>query len=348
MAKLNIQQTINKRESKLSDMIETATGGGKLVNKDLFDTPAKRERFRKMANDPSYVEFVDGDEMSRDRAIQYINSAQYPNQIIEQLGRMWDVVDRISKVPASIEAISENSNESGILFERKIQVSRINTITLMNRIKNFHAKAAEAYFWQFQTSYNGTERHFSTPDGKKAIILNRRVFNPKDGKIYVQNRPDQIPRCQVICTESKSSPNKTIRDRAIYSEMYNLSTQTNPEYASLFFKLIIKTMELDEKEKDEVLEISKIQQMRDRLRIETEIMGLMAQASQSQLVDTQTKMALQQMLQQAQQGAPEEIPTQETPEDEIPQGEFIDPGMEESEMEQEGMADEQLLPADRA
>ena len=326
----DIQQTINKRESKLTDIIATATGGGKLVNKDMFDTPAKRERFRQKANDPGYIEFVDGDELGKERAIQYINSAQYPSQLIDQLNRMYEIVDRVSKVPAALEAISENANESGILFERKIQVARINTITIVNRIRDFYKKCAEGYFWQWQAAYNGPERTFSTSDGKYVAHLNRRVFNHKDGKVYIENRPDQIPRCHVICTESKSSPNKTIRDRAIYSELYNLSTQTNPEYASFFFELILNTMELDDEHKLRLKEISTLQQVRDRMRITTEMASLDATSAQSSLMGVQAKVGLQQIMAQMQQqqsepqqipeseiqsqgGAPEEFPIEEAP-----------------------------------
>ena len=344
----DIQQTINKRESKLTDMISTATGGGKLVNKDMFDTQVKRERFRKHANDPGYVEFVDGDELGKERAIQYINSAQYPSQIIEQLNRMWEIVDRVSKVPAALEAISENANESGILFERKIQVARINTITLLNRISDFYKKCAEGYYWQWQTAYNGPERSFSTSNGKYMATLNRRVFNHEDGKVYIENRPDQIPRCHVICTEAKSSPNKVIRDRAIYSELYNLSTQTNPEYASFFFELMLDTMDLDDEHKLRLKEISTLQQVRDRMRLTTEMANLDATAAQSSLVGVQAKLGLQQILAKINQQQPQQQP-QQIPEDEI-QSQGGDPlPMEEAPMSENELPAEEpaMLAADQ-
>jgi hypothetical protein len=316
---MDIQSTINKRESKLTDMISTAQGGGKLVNKNLFDGPVERQRFREKANDPSYVEFVEGEELSKERAIHYINSNQYPSQIINQLERMWDIVDRVSKVPAALEAISENSNESGVLFERKIAVARVNTITIMNRIRDFRKKMAECYFNQFQVAYNGPEREFTTIDGKRNVVLNRRVFNPKDGKIYVENRPDQVPRCHVIATESKSAPNKMIRDRAIFSELYNLSTQTNPEYASFFFELMLETMDLDENHKQRLSEISAIQKVRDKQRLRTEIDSLLSQSKIANFQGAEADMGLQQILGQLQGQEPEQIPQEAIPEEDVPE-----------------------------
>jgi hypothetical protein len=333
---VDIQRTINKRESKLTDMISTAQGGGKLVNKNLFDDPVAMERFKNRANDPSYIEFVEGEELSKERAIHYINSNQYPSQIINQLMRMWDIVDRVSKVPAALEAISENANESGVLFQRKLAVARVNTITIINRIRDFRKKVAEAYYNQFQLAYNGPERTFSTTDGKRSTTLNARVFNEQDGKVYIQNRPDQTPRCQVIATESRRSPNRMMQDRAIYSELYNLSVQTNPEYASFFFELLLSTMDLDEEHKQRLLEISTLQKLRDKQRMHTEIDTLLSQSSQAKFAGIQADMGVQQLLQQL-QGQQQDVPVAQIPQEEVPE----EPLLEEStlpspEEEQEG------------
>lgn len=340
---IDIQQTINKRESKLTDLISTAQGGGKMVNENLFTDPAAKERFRQRANDPSYVEFVDGDEMTGKQSIQYINSNEYPAQIINQLQRMWEIVDRVSKVPAALEAISENANESGVLFERKLQVARINTITIVNRVKDFRKKLAEAYYEQFQLSYNGPERTFK--EGKNKIVLNRRVYNKQEGKFYVENRPDQIPRCRVVATESKSSPTKMAKDRAIYSELYNLSVQTNPQYASFFFELLLGTMDLDEDKKARLDELSALQQIRDKISIQTEITGQLAQGKGAMLQGMQADQQIQQLMQQLQgggppQGGPEQ--QEQLAEEDIPQ-EGDGNSIPEEDVEQP-----EPLPADQA
>lgn len=322
---MDIQQTINKRESKLTDMISTAQGGGKLVNKNLFDGPTERQEFLDRANDPAYVGFVEGEELSKERAIHYLNANQYPSQIINQLERMWDIVDRVSKVPAALEAMSENSNESGVLFERKLAVARVNTITIMNRIRDFRKKLAETYYNQFQVAYNGPEREFSTPDGKMNTVLNRRVFDAKTGKTYIENRPDQIPRCQVIATESRKTPNRMSRDRAIYQELYNLSTQTNPEYASFFFELMLGTMDLDDNHKARLEEISSIQKIRDKQRIKTEIDTLLSTSKQAGFTGLQADMGSMQIIQQLQGGGQQQQPQQALiAEDDIPQEPMMD------------------------
>lgn len=316
---IDIQQTINKRESKLTNMIDTATGGGKLVNKDLFKTADQRKRFESDNAKPDYVEFVDGDEMSKERAVHYLNNNQFPSTLINQLERMWEIIDRVSKVPAAMDAISGSANESGILFDRKLEVSRLGLVTIINRVKNFRKTMAEMYYEQWQLSYNGPERMMAPNDGDRQVILNKRVFDKKQGRLYIENRPDQIPRSMVIVRESKSSPNRKMRDRAVYSELFNLSTQANPEYTSFFFQKLIETMDLSDEDKVELDVISSFQKIRDRKRLSAEISTLDSQEKQAALTSLQSILSMQQL---SGGGGEAEgpVPTSRIPADEIPSG----------------------------
>jgi len=313
---IDIQETINRRESKLTDMIGTATGGGKLVNKDLFKTAEQRRRFEKEANNPGYIEFVEGEELSKERSIHYLNSNQFPSTLINQLERMWDIVDRVSKVPAAMDAMSESANESGILFERKLQVSRMGLMTISNNLKNFRHSLAEAYYEQWQLAYNGPEREFATRDGRHRVTLNRRVFNADDGRLYIENRPDQIPRCHVVVTESKNSPNRMLSNRAIYSDLYNLSAQANPQspYTSFFYRRLLETMPLSDSDKAELESISFFEKIKDRKRMEAEIANLDATSKQAALMGLQAMMQIENM------GRGQEVlPAAQIPEEDIPQ-----------------------------
>jgi hypothetical protein len=296
---MDIQDTINRRESKLTDMIETAQGGGKLVNRDLFRSPEARARFQKFANDPKYIEFVDGEELSKEKSIQYINSNQYPSQIINQLERMYEIVDKISKVPAAMEAMSESTNESGVLFNRKLQVARLSSATIMGRMKRLRVNLAEAYYWQFQLTYNGPEREFSTADGKHKTVLNERIFDPETEKRYIKNRPNMIPRVVVIATEARNSPNQMLADQALYSELFSNSAQTNPDYANIFYEQLLMSMPLGEDVKAQVAEINLLKRISTRKKILAELANFDATEKQSLLMSAQAATQLGQILAQA-------------------------------------------------
>ena len=342
----DIQRSINKREAKLTDIINTSTGGGKLVNRDLFKTDKERERFRKEANNPSGIWFVDGDELTKERAIHYINSNQFPSTVVNQLQRLWDVIDRISKVPAAMDAMAEGANESGILYARKLQMSRVGLITLVQRVKDFRKKLGEVYYEQWRITYTGPERKFSTLDAKYSTILNKRVFNDAESRYYIQNRPDMIPRCSVIVMESKSSPNRMLRDREVYFELFKFAAQSDPEHSQFFFRRVMDTMELSEEDKVELKEIELMQKVRMRKKLMADIAGLDAQAKQAALMSLQSVMQIQQII--GQQMPQAQLPMAETPEDNFPdEGGQVPAQLGPEGMEPEpgapGMVQERLL-----
>jgi len=319
---IDIQETINKRESKLTDLVSTATGGGKLANRDLFKTPDEQAEFEKRANDPSYVGWVDGDELTNNRALHYLNTNQYPSTLINQLERMWDVIDRVSRVPAAMSARSESANESGILLARKLAVARLANVTLFNRLKAFRHSLGEAYFEQWPWAYKGLRREFSTKDGKHNVVLNERVFRPEEGKWYIRNRPDQVPRCTVIITEKPTSPSVAMAKQAKFGEFYNMAVQAKQvEYANFFFGEILKTETFDDEAEAQLEVLTMLNKVRNFKRIETEIKNMDAAGSQAVLAGEQAMMSLKQ-LQATGQAQPGEVPVSEVPEEEVAPVEF--------------------------
>jgi len=310
------QRTINRNQVKISDLIATATGGGKLFARGLFKTPEEIQEFKDRANDPSYNKDVDDDAL-RDNPIHYLNTNQYPSTLIKQFESMWEITDRVSKVPAAMEAMSQSTNESGILFERKLQVARLGLITVNTNVLKWRHDIAEGYYWQWQIDpgYNSVEREQSTRDGRHRVILNERVF--KDGKWFVRNIPSQIPRSTVMITESKYSPNKILKDRALFQDLYNSAIQQNPNsiYTSWFFGKILDTMELNEQDRSELDMIKDLQQKLDLARIETEQSGLEANKQQSILASIQALMERQRLTGGEEQQ--EEIPISEIPEEDF-------------------------------
>lgn len=317
---IDVQETINKRESKLTDLIETATGGGKLMNRDLFKTPDERTEFMQRANDPSYVGWVDGDELTNEKAVHYLNTNMYPSTLINQLERMYDLGDRVSKVPASMSSRSESANESGILHSQKMAVARLGNVTLFDRVKSFRHDIGEAYFEQWPWAYKGARREFSTRDGKHKTVLNERVFNEKEAKWYIRNRPDQVPRCSVIITEKPSSPSIASAKQTKFGEFYNLAVQSKQtEYANFFFSEILKTEDFDDEATAELDVLRAMNKARNFKRLETEVANMDASGKQAAFAGAQAMFSLSQLMnaQQQQAQAQQQAPVSEIPEEEV-------------------------------
>lgn len=312
---IDLQRTINKRESKITDMISTATGGGKIVNWDLFKKPEERTKFLDHGNDPNYIGWGDGDEMTKDRAMIYLNSNQFPSTLVDQLQRMYDVVNVISKVPAAMAAMTEGANESGILYERKLQIAQLGTLILDRRVEHFYKTVMEAYLEQWPLAYKGLSREFSTRDGKHKIVLNKKVFNEAEGRYYIQNRPEEIPRCSVIITKAVNSPTNAMRKQAFLSELYNLATKANQvDDAEFLWEKILDTADWSDEDKAEFEELKLMKKIKRYKRMEADISNLDASSKQAMLISMQSVLQMQQLT-----APPPQPQISEIPEEEIPQ-----------------------------
>lgn len=301
----DVQQTIDKREAKLTDLIETSQGGGKMVNADAFRDPEDVRRFQKDGNDPSAIFMMNGEEMRTSRLIEYVNSNQYPAQIVNQLERMYSLADRVSSVPLAMESMTQSASEPAALYDRKLQVLRIATMLITKRVQKFMSDMAEAYLLQWQRAYTGVRREYTSRDGKRQVILNNRVV--KDGKIMVENVPMLAPRCSVFVTESEQSLNRMTSNRILYEALINKVAQSHPELATLMIHAYLRTMPMDDKMKSKMEWVERLQTVRDLSKIKSDIAQLDAATAQSvyQMLEASGGIeALQQQMQNPQQ-APE-------------------------------------------
>lgn len=312
----DLQQNLNRREAKETDIIETSTGGGKLLNSNIFKTADQRERYLKNGNDPSYREFIDGDELEKGvPPVIDLHSMQFPGQVLD-IPRLYDLADRLSPVTAAQSAMSESASESGVLFERKLAVSRIGQLPLDERIRKLMHDMGEGYFYQWQQTYDGPPRQFSTRDGQHSVVLNEIVYG-QNGSMGWLNRPKFTPRCRVVVTESPRSESWQMRKRSYYADILKAIPQT-PEYRNhiqFFINEIVKTLDISDQQKARLEALEKMNQFKSMLADATEVANMMASKNQATLVAVQAQQALQSMMAQvmgpAPGGAPQGPPVQQ-------------------------------------
>lgn len=305
------QQHIDKRESKLTDLIETSQGGGKLVNADAFREPKDMARFQDEGNDPSSIFMMNGDEMKQGRLIEYINQNQYPAQVVDQLERMYSVIDRLTSVPIAQEAQTQSANEPAALYDRKLQVARISTMLSTNRVKQLMGNIAEAYFYQWQRSYSGPRREYSSRDGKINVVLNERIL--KDGKIMLKNVPMLAPRCSVFVTESEKSLNRNTSNRLLYEGLIQKVANTHPELATIMLHGYLKTMPLDDQMRLQLDRVEMLQKVRDMSKIKADVAQFDAVTAQSIMAMVEASLQTEQMTAQQQGSGSDEgaVPQEE-------------------------------------
>ena len=309
----DLQKNINRREAKETDIIETSTGGGKLINENIFKTPAQKARFMEQSNDPSYREFIDGDELEKGvSAIIDLHSPQMPGAGLD-LGRMYQLADTLSPVTTAQTGTQESAATSGVLFERQLAVSRIGQLPLDKRIKKMMNDIGEAYFYQWQITYDGVPREFSTRDGEHSVFLNEIMYD-STGRKGTRNQPSYTPRSRVIVTESPKSETWQMRKRFFYADLLKFIPQNYQSQISFIIGIIIKTLDVSDKEKSEFESLMKMQQFKDMMSSVTELANMQAGTDQAKLTSMQAQMMMQQMMQQMQgMGQPGQEGGQEEP-----------------------------------
>lgn len=291
----DLQQNINKREAKLTNIIETTTGGGKLINKKLVSESGQRERFLNNSTDPSYRDTFDGEAlMPGEQVMIDLQSTTFPGQVID-VDRLYGLTDIITPVTSAQTAEQGAANESGVLFERRLAVSRIGQLPIDKKIEKFQHDCAEAYFYQWQIQYDGIPRMFSTRDGKHSVMLNEIMYD-SNGNKGMRNRPAYTPRCKVTVKLSPKSESWQMRKRAVDGEMLKYIPKEYSLFVSSTIARILKSVDMSEDEKAEIDNIMEMQKARDTLAMITEMTTLNANKDQATLTSMQIQQMIQQMM----------------------------------------------------
>ena len=288
----DVEDTINKRESLITEIISKAGGGSTLVNENLFPDPRKRQDWVKNKNKPGHSEFVDLDGVKT--VLQHMVPAQAVGDAAQQIERMYkEVLPLVSRVSDSLAAAS-NSKDSGILFERKFQVNMIAN-TLMNRnMRQFINNIAESYFFQWQITYGDHEQEVKFRDGKN-IILNEE----KGGLVY--NDVKSVPRCRIVIAENTKSQTYQMRWRSIWSEMLqSISPEVAPAHYMLALKNFFETIQVNEDDKATVKILNEMVMMIARLQLVSQATQFQTAAQKNTLDSMNIDMQMQQLMQQMQ------------------------------------------------
>jgi hypothetical protein len=289
----DVEDTINKRESLVTELISKAGGGGSLVNEELFPDPKKRQEAVKMKNKPGHWQFAPLDNVKR--IMEQVAPAQFSPAISDQVNRMYDkALPIVSRVSDTLSSMSE-SGEPALLFERKFQVNMIAN-TLMNRnMRQFINNTAESYFYQWQITYGDQEIDVVFRDGKTKITLNQHRGN------FIVNDVRSIPRCRVVIAENTKSQLYQMRWRSIYSEMLErLNPQVVPAHYMLAVKNFFESIETNDEDKVQLKVINDMMMMIARLDLVAKATTSQVTSQGNTLQSVQIDMQLQQIMQQLQ------------------------------------------------
>lgn len=304
------QKDINYSQSKISELLANALGGGTTYNKNILPDESDQEDFEKNHNDPTRAWGLEGDP---NNFTSHLRDAQINPELIRQIGQSFENADRLSGVSAAMQSQTEGANEPASLFAMKLKVNKIGTLTIDKRVKRVRERMAECYFWQAQLTYAGAERKFSTRDGKYEAILNEELGNG-----YTKNDVTELPRSSVTISENENNLTKQMRDRADIAAVLESMPPEYLEAKAIAIGELFNTTSLPEEQKQQIQEALLLERIKAKLALITEIKNMDSVGKQAELASIQAEAQIEklsgvlaQMQQpQAETGAPPMI-TQE-------------------------------------
>jgi hypothetical protein len=298
---VDLQQTINKRESLITELISKANGGSMLVDQNLFLDETKRAEWIKNKNKPGHAEFVD--LSSTPNPLMHIAGNQYPTSILDQINRMYsNVLPLISRASDALSSITE-SGDSGILFERKFQLNMISNTLLNRNVRQFMNNVGEAYFFQWQNANRDLMREVQFRDGRR-ITLNE----PNECGM-ICNAVSEVPRCRVVVTENTKSQTFQMRYRGLWGEVLrSIPADAAPGHFMFVLKKFFETLQLTDEDKENLEILNEIMLIQARVMGLKNLTALQTGIQGDTLQSAQIQMQLEQLAQQqAAQGQQQQI-----------------------------------------
>jgi hypothetical protein len=295
---LDIQRTINERESYVTDMIDKASGGSEIWNKGLFRDQTEKDSFRKTKNQHGKTFFADLDDV-RNVKVE-VTPAQVHPAVFQQLQFMWkEMMPIIGRVGDAMSAVSA-SEDSGVLFEKKYQMNRIANVIIDKFARNLVKNVGEAYFYQWQITYKGVEQKVSTRSGEEELYLNKREMIG-DTPVVI-NSVEDTPRVQVQIIENQNSSTYQIRRRIEALEIIKILAETG-DYLRLneAYKQYFESLDVSDTKKGQYDKISQMEDMKVQLQFMSEVTDLAAKTKNGEVMIAQAQQFLDQQAMQKQQ-----------------------------------------------
>lgn len=296
---LDIQRTLNYRQSKIDDIIASGGSGAVAVDVNKLQNQKRTlDEYKQNKTRPDYVLPVNGDP---NNIVKLLETTVVPESILRDVNSLIDYFDRVTPVTPALEGAATR-DESGILFEMRHAVTKLGTSKLYDRWRHFLTVKAEAWYNQARNTYRGIYIKVDNTEMPGEVEFN--VPEYQNGtKVYI-NSIETLPRAAVAVTLSKNSPTEQLSQRAMLYDMIKVYS-AHPELFKFQIRLatnkMMQTMELQPEERQILAQYTKIQAQIDTVEQLAQLETLMANALNSKVLQAQASQMLQQMQQQIQQ-----------------------------------------------
>jgi hypothetical protein len=329
----DVQQTINKRESLLDHMIASSASGAAGVDPQIVGNDvSKMEDISENWANPSFKFWTQAGEIASGRRhVEELPRTQFPSDIVNELTRMYEVMDKLSKVGAAQEGRSEGSEDrAGSIYARKVQQAEISATVMLKNLEFHWNQKGEAYMLAAKTLYSDVPREFKVAGTNDTIVINQETQEP-NGQQKKLNDIGQLPRHKVIVTLSPGGTTYREVDRSINAELLNAIPQEHPLSRAKIVANVVKTLPNTTSERAELERSSALEMVLAEEQVKTQIINMKFQQAQMQ-------MQMQQMM----NPQPQAQPGQEGPQQ--PQGQQGQPQPEQQGQPEPPQTQQEQMP----
>ncbi|MEJ2066314.1 MAG: hypothetical protein P8X74_24050 [Reinekea sp.] len=259
---LDLNRTLNYRQSKIDDVIASTAAGMALVDKNKVGGDPGLKKLMQNKTRPDYVHPVDG---SPENVAKLFPVNQVPEYLFREINNIVEFFDRVTPVTPALEG-SATRNETGVLLELRHEITKLGTLRLFNNWQQFQADKAESWYNQAQITYKNIYRKVPDSSGTGFIEFNSPAFRTnKEGvreKVYINSIGD-LPRARVVVKLSKSSPTKRMARRL---ELYDTTKMlsANPELFSYEIRILVNDLLTTiERDPEEQMRLERMQSLRE-------------------------------------------------------------------------------------
>jgi hypothetical protein len=240
-------EDIQARSAKGAFVLDRAlTGGNEMIRAEIesqWNNPAAR----------IWVDEGSTAELGQHGGIVPLTGVQPTPEMFRVNAENLDLADLLSTMPAAMDARTENSGESGKLYQSKVQVGLISQKYGMKIYERHKREKAQAYPLQAKLTYAGYPREFKRIGNKERLVVNQGGQDVM-GKKFIINDISVMPEMNLIVTPSASGANLRTELRSQYTETLNIVSQDPNDrlLKLLFIQGIFGTQDMSEEDREEL------------------------------------------------------------------------------------------------
>lgn len=245
-----MQDTLNKRENMVSNIIENSANGAAAIDPDIVDSdPELKKLIQANWSNPRFKFWTAPGKLAGGKKfMEELPRSAPPNEVFAQINHIWEGIDRVLPVNAASDGRSESSQESGILYSMKQNAIEVAQTTLVRGISSILSEMGDAYFRAAKTFYSDVERKFVKPDG--SVFSINQVIPLPSGDLGIRNDISSLQNLKTLVKMGKDSPNSRFSRRLIALDLLKLIPPTMPVLQTEVIGEIMSTLDVSDEFKE--------------------------------------------------------------------------------------------------